>query len=591
MLSKRKSIVETHPHLVAEWHPSKNGSLVPSNFTAGSEVKIWWICEQGLDHEWKANLNSRARGNGCPICSNRKIVSSNCLATTHPELAKQWHPSKNGALTPLEIGAGSNKKVWWKCENGLDHEWSVSTNSRTFFLSGCPFCSGKKVSKTNCLSTTHPHLAKEWHPRLNENLSPDDVTAGSTKKVWWKCDKSSDHEWLATVNARSSGHGCGVCHGKIITNSNCLATTNPEKARWWHPTNNKELSPFMIANNSTKKVWWKCDKGLDHEWETTPNNFSGCPACSGRMISESNRLSAVSPEYAAQFHPTKNGNLKPNQVYAGGQKLWWWKCEKGEDHEWRASLDNRLRQKQGCPYCAGQKLSLTNTLMAISPEYSAQWHPTKNGDLKPNQVYAGGQKLWWWKCDKGEDHEWQASLDNRLRQKQGCPFCSLTPQSKQELTITFELKTLFPGIDPKGFKTSVGGKLRAIDIFIPVLNLCIEFDGSYWHKGKSELDKIKSELLLNDGFQLIRVREEPLKKINDTDVVSRKPYNGKQVTNDILSMILIMYKLDEELVNRIKHYQLVRELKNEKGLNRYIANILKEKSDRSTKSRTKSQNL
>ena len=39
--------------------------------------------------------------------------------------------------------------------------------------------------------------------------------------------------------------------------------------------------------------------------------------------------------------------------------------------------------------------------------------------------------------------------------------------------------------------------LRAIDIFIPKLNLCIEFDGSYWHKDKRDIDKIKSEMLFD----------------------------------------------------------------------------------------------
>ena len=105
--------------------------------------------------------------------------------------------------------------------------------------------------------------------------------------------------------------------------------------------------------------------------------------------------------------------------------------------------------------------------------------------------------------------------------KRGCPFCTLTPQSKQELTITFELMKLFKNIDPKGLKTKLEGRLRAIDIFIPKLNLCIEFDGSYWHKDKKRIDKIKSEMLFEEGFKLIRVREEPLKKIYDTMLLAR----------------------------------------------------------------------
>ena len=138
----------------------------------------------------------------------------------------------------------------------------------------------------------------------------------------------------------------------------------------------------------------------------------------------------------------------------------------------------------------------------------------------------------------------------------------------------------FNNIDPKGFKTRLDGRLRAIDIYIPKLNLCIEFDGSYWHKNKRELDKIKSEMLLEEGFELIRVREEPLKKIYDTDVISKKPYNGKEVTNDILTMILSIFELDAKLVSKIKAYQSKDGLQNEKGLEKYIDKMLTKKAEK-----------
>ena len=64
------------------------------------------------------------------------------LTTTHPELIKEWHPTKNGELTPQQLTFGSNKKVWWICEHG--HEWEVSPNGRTSRPTGCPYCSGRK---------------------------------------------------------------------------------------------------------------------------------------------------------------------------------------------------------------------------------------------------------------------------------------------------------------------------------------------------------------------------------------------------------------------------------------------------------------
>ena len=87
-------------------------------------------------------------------------------------------------------------------------------------------------------------------------------------------------------------------------------------------------------------------------------------------------------------------------------------------------------------------------------------------------------------------------------------------------------------------------------------------------------------MLLQEGFKLIRVREETLKKIYDTDVISKQPYNGKQVTNDVLSTIMELYTLDEKLVSKIKDYQAKEELQNERGLDRYTDKILTEKAEK-----------
>jgi hypothetical protein len=45
------------------------------------------------------------------------------LAEKYPNLANEWHPTKNGELSPYDVTNGSNKKVWWKCAKGNDHEW------------------------------------------------------------------------------------------------------------------------------------------------------------------------------------------------------------------------------------------------------------------------------------------------------------------------------------------------------------------------------------------------------------------------------------------------------------------------------------
>ncbi|MDB0007343.1 DUF559 domain-containing protein, partial [Flavobacteriales bacterium] len=162
----------------------------------------------------------------------------------------------------------------------------------------------------------------------------------------------------------------------------------------------------------------------------------------------------------------------------------------------------------------------------------------------------------------------------------GCPYCTLTPQSKQELTITFELIQFFPDINPKGFKIKIDGKMKSIDIYIPELKLGIEFDGNYWHKDKEALDKLKTEKLEGEGFEIFRVREEPLKRIFEDDIMSSRPFNGKQITNDILTQIMNRYTLNNMKINQIKSYIASKGLQNEKGLDKYIETILNEKAEK-----------
>ena len=159
------------------------------------------------------------------------------MAIVSPSFAKQWHPIKNGKLTPFDVSKGSNKKVWWKCDKGEDHEWEAFVNSRTGMNLGCPICSNYKVVNSNCLTTVNSELSKQWHPTKNGNLNPSDYTYGSKIKVWWKCNKGDDHEWSASISNRSRlGRGCAICAGKKVVYSNSLLKTHPKlAARYYFP--------------------------------------------------------------------------------------------------------------------------------------------------------------------------------------------------------------------------------------------------------------------------------------------------------------------------------------------------------------------
>lgn len=199
-------LATTHPILASEWHPHKNGNRLLINVTHGSKIKAWWLCKKG--HEWEAVVNNRSRGRGCPICADRQVlIGYNDLSTTHPLLASEWHPTKNGDRLPTSIVKGSVSKVWWQCK--LGHEWEAVVNSRNKG-NGCPVCAGVQVLVGyNDLETVNPDVALEWHPTKNGNKLPTHFTQASHQNAWWlgKCG----HQWKAVVYSRSRGHGCSIC--------------------------------------------------------------------------------------------------------------------------------------------------------------------------------------------------------------------------------------------------------------------------------------------------------------------------------------------------------------------------------------------
>lgn len=342
----------TYPDIAKEWNYERN-TLFPSQVTSGSQNKVWWKCEHG--HEWQTTIALRTSQNtGCPYCSGHKVQAGyNDLATTDPELALEWHPSKN-TISPSCVSRGTKQSVWWRCLSG--HEWKAPINNRACSGTGCPVCSGKQVLVGyNDFAFRYPSLAEEWHPTKNKGLQPTEVTSGSSMKVWWlgKCG----HEWENTIDHRvSRGDSCPICSGQqVLAGYNDLATSCPTIAAEWHPTKNEGLLPSEVTKGSNKKVWWlgKCG----HEWEcavvgrTTQN--SGCPYCSNDLVLEGfNDLESQFPEIAKEWHPTKNGSLLPSQIQYGSGKEVWWKCDKG--HEWKIRVVNRTSWKNGCPHCHSQ---------------------------------------------------------------------------------------------------------------------------------------------------------------------------------------------------------------------------------------------
>jgi glutaredoxin len=269
-------------------------------------------------------------------------------------LAKQWHPTKNKPTTPFDYFPSSKIKVWWICKDFPEHEWQAQLKSRIETSGECPICARKKPPKFSSLSDYNDELAKEWHPLKNGDLTPNQFSAGSGKKVWWQCKNDPQHEWQSTIfNRATKGKGCPYC-ARTKAGTNSLTLLHPNLASEWHPTKNK-LNPNEITPGSRRYVWWRCSINPEHEWEAYVFNRvrgdGNCPICAnvGRSFAEKY------PEVANEWHPSKNGDVKPEDVPQSSQKKYWWLCSVNPEHEWEATPQNRGANQSGCPQCYKEK--------------------------------------------------------------------------------------------------------------------------------------------------------------------------------------------------------------------------------------------
>ena len=469
-------------NICAQWHPTKNGEWKPSDFSRGSNYEATWYCDKkrepcGCYHIWHAPISNRLK-RGCPWCAEQKrcehmMLEKYSLQVKFPDIAEQFHPTKNGDIKACQITAYSNDEYWWlcpnKCAEGCPHEYKMIVSNKTQGQ-GCPFsgcCSSpKKCCFHTSLKTTHPEIVAYWDTDKNEYIIlPEQITHGSNLMVHWKCPKT-------------------------------------------------------------------CDKGCSHEWEATvastvrQKDCDICLYCSGQKICPHTSLQFLYPDIAAQWHPEKNVDdsgtlICADQVFPmSGREAWWLcpnTCPLGCIHEYKMIVANRTDKHQSCPYSgccqtAPKKCCVHTSLQYLYPELALQWHPEKNS-TSSDQVLPFCNDKAWWVCRGNSDHVWEARISDR--HQNGCPDCSQLKSEK-------ETRAMVEKITGKSFpkKKSIFADNRLeLDCYCGELKIGVEQQGiqhyyyhPYFHRNgvidfekQKERDQSKRQQCSELGIKLIEV--------------------------------------------------------------------------------------
>ena len=339
-------------------------------------------------------------------------------------------------------------------------------------------------------------LMKEWDKDNNEKskYDPREITYGSKRKVYWICSVCK-FKWSATVKDRTKGHGCPECGKKrrIETRRKMIAQ--------------KEGSLFE-----------KCSE-LMEEWD---------------------------------FEKNKEYNPKELPIYSNIKV--WWKCKKC-GYEWQTRVANRTALNNNCPKCAIKNLSKTIIAKKIKkkgrildkyPDLLKEWNYDKNHDIKPEQVAGKTNVKIWWKCSIC-GHEWEASINHRCGGS-GCPKCYRRNQTSfPEQVIFYYIKKYFPKTINR--YTNIFDNGMELDIFIPELNIGIEYDGYMWHKNliSQKREKVKYNYCKKNNISLIRVKEirnnENPKNNKNCNWMIVTDYNDKNDYDSLNLMLQEVFKI------------------------------------------------
>lgn len=424
------------------------------------------------------------------------------------KLLEEWNFNKNIDISPDMITNGSNKKIWWICSN-CGNEWEATPKNRNKGT-GCPKCALSKIGKNKIktlikkngsLFEKRPDLVKEWNYSKNTTISPNEVTIGSKKKVWWVCSKG--HEWEATIDNRVRGSKCLFCSGqKAIIGENDLVTTNPELLEEWDYIKNGSMLPEQFKSGSNKSVWWKCELG--HSWKTTiahRNQGTGCPHCyseygtsfpeqaicyylskitiiKNREKIDDQEIDIYLPNYnigfeydGSYYHEndlSKIKEAKKDKIIANNNIVLYRikesdkdefdkinniiYCRIDRDYQYIEkvikNIEKILNVKINDLDINRDKLNIykqyiksikEHNFTIENPELLKEWDYEKNDGINPENFTSGSNKKLWWKCIKCKS-SYMASIYHKTTGTK-CPYCS-----GKKVNKTNNLKFMYPEI-------------------------------------------------------------------------------------------------------------------------------------------------
>ncbi|MBR3288576.1 MAG: hypothetical protein IKI71_02260 [Lachnospiraceae bacterium] len=423
-----------YPELAKEWHPTLNGTLLPSDVLPGSNRKVYWKCLK-CNYVWKAEICNRAKlKRGCPCCANKVTVKGvNDLATTHPEIAKEWYQPLNGDITPSDVTHGCGKKFGWICPRG--HIYTATVLHRTNGAgTKCPICnSGRQTSFAE--QALYYYIKQIFPDAINsykdifENSMELDIYIPCLKVgieydgVYWHHKKEAIYEREKRKYDVCKNNGIKLIR---VREKRKYENEKPAADLCFYLQNDKNDEKALngIINIVFKNIFFIANENKENiipNIDITRDKFEILSYLKGPV---KNSLQEVAPELVKEWDFEKNGNLKPDMIASGSSQSVYWVCQTC-GYSWKATIYNRVKMHRGCPKCAGFVFEkCVNDLKTKNPELLVDWDYEANNknNIYPDKIIFNSTKKVKWICHTC-GHKWSTQLNLRTVQGRGCINC------------------------------------------------------------------------------------------------------------------------------------------------------------------------
>lgn len=223
LLTKGRSCAD-NPEMLKHWDYERNDKKPEEVSEHSSTSYRYFICDDcGESYPCKPT-NQTTSLYLCKDCKSKvraktqrkSIATYSETVSDYPNMMAIWDWSNTEA--PYDLSARSGIIVKWKCDCG--NTWPAKPCDRIKMLPQCMPCSMRKhnnrrkeraIEQSGTWGENNPELAKEWHPTLNGNLTPYDLTPGCSENYWWLC--AYGHSYQTSPKERSERHaGCPICN-------------------------------------------------------------------------------------------------------------------------------------------------------------------------------------------------------------------------------------------------------------------------------------------------------------------------------------------------------------------------------------------